>query len=172
MTSERTLSCDIAVIGGGPAGIAAALSARHFGAKVILVEATGTLGGMSTSGGLNIWCGTGVSRLQNLIFNRYNRRAVYDVEDLKCFYYTLLDDAGVKIITHAKPLEVNIEHGVITSAVIFVRGKNKPFFKAIYRFYRRRRFCGNVWSTFCLGKTVRRLNAAAFAGISGRWPFR
>ena len=54
MTSERTLSCDIAVIGGGPAGIAAALSARHFGAKVILVEATGTLGRMSTSGGLNI----------------------------------------------------------------------------------------------------------------------
>ena len=66
MEAERSLGCDIAVIGGGPAGIAAALAARHFGAEVILVETTGTLGGMSTGGGLNIWCGNAFSRLQNL----------------------------------------------------------------------------------------------------------
>ena len=42
--------CDVAVVGGGPSGIAAALSAARNGAKVVLLEQTGTLGGMSTSG--------------------------------------------------------------------------------------------------------------------------
>jgi len=41
---------DLLVAGGGPAGIAAAVSAARAGAKVLLVEATGCLGGMGTSG--------------------------------------------------------------------------------------------------------------------------
>ena len=41
---------DVLVCGGGPAGSAAAISAARSGAKVLLVEATGCLGGMSTSG--------------------------------------------------------------------------------------------------------------------------
>ena len=41
---------DIVVAGGGPAGTAAAMAAARLGAKVLLVEATGALGGMGTSG--------------------------------------------------------------------------------------------------------------------------
>jgi len=41
---------DLVVAGGGPAGAAAAISAARLGAKVMLVEATGCLGGMGTSG--------------------------------------------------------------------------------------------------------------------------
>ena len=41
---------DLAVAGGGPAGVAAAVSAARAGAKVLLFEATGCLGGMGTSG--------------------------------------------------------------------------------------------------------------------------
>jgi hypothetical protein len=41
---------DVLVAGGGPAGTAAAVSAARLGAKVILAEATGCLGGMGTSG--------------------------------------------------------------------------------------------------------------------------
>jgi hypothetical protein len=41
---------DIVVAGGGPAGTAAAVCAARLGAKVLLVEATGCLGGMGTSG--------------------------------------------------------------------------------------------------------------------------
>lgn len=40
---------DVAVIGGGPAGVCAAISAARKGMKVLLVEATGSLGGMATS---------------------------------------------------------------------------------------------------------------------------
>lgn len=41
---------DLVVAGGGPAGTAAAVCAARLGAKVLLVEATGCLGGMGTSG--------------------------------------------------------------------------------------------------------------------------
>ena len=41
---------DVLVVGGGPAGTAAAICAARLGAKVLLVEATGCLGGMGTSG--------------------------------------------------------------------------------------------------------------------------
>ena len=41
---------DLVVAGGGPAGAAAAICAGRMGAKVLLIEATGCLGGMGTSG--------------------------------------------------------------------------------------------------------------------------
>jgi glycine/D-amino acid oxidase-like deaminating enzyme len=41
---------DVVVAGGGPAGAAAAICAGRLGAKVLLIEATGCLGGMGTSG--------------------------------------------------------------------------------------------------------------------------
>jgi len=43
-------SWDAVVFGGGPAGVCAAVSAARQGAKVLLVESTGMLGGMATSG--------------------------------------------------------------------------------------------------------------------------
>ena len=47
-------SCDVLVVGGGPAGTAAALAAARLGADVILLERYNHLGGLST-GGLVIW---------------------------------------------------------------------------------------------------------------------
>jgi hypothetical protein len=46
--------CDVLVVGGGPAGTAAALAAARTGAEVILMERYNHLGGLST-GGLVIW---------------------------------------------------------------------------------------------------------------------
>ena len=47
-------TCDVLVVGGGPAGTAAALSAARQGADVVLLERYNHLGGLST-GGLVIW---------------------------------------------------------------------------------------------------------------------
>ena len=41
---------EVAVIGGGPSGLAAAISAARLGKKTILVERNGFLGGAATSG--------------------------------------------------------------------------------------------------------------------------
>jgi len=47
MMAERIETCDVAVIGGGPAGLAAALGARRAGAgSVVLIERDRTLGGI------------------------------------------------------------------------------------------------------------------------------
>ena len=62
--SSRTISgvkelkgYDVLVAGGGPAGICAAVEAARAGAKVLLVEATGMLGGMATASLVPGWCG-------------------------------------------------------------------------------------------------------------------
>jgi hypothetical protein len=47
-------SCDVVVVGGGPAGTAAAWAAAQAGADVVLLERYNHLGGLST-GGLVIW---------------------------------------------------------------------------------------------------------------------
>ena len=43
-------SWDVIVVGGGPAGCTAAIAAAREGAKTLLIEAMGQLGGMGTSG--------------------------------------------------------------------------------------------------------------------------
>ena len=50
-------SWDVIVVGGGPAGCAAATAAAREGARALLLEATGVLGGMGTSGLVPWFCG-------------------------------------------------------------------------------------------------------------------
>src|SRR5208283_3215380 len=45
---------DVVVVGGGPGGIGAAVSAARSGAKTVLIERYGHLGGMATGGLVNI----------------------------------------------------------------------------------------------------------------------
>ena len=48
---------DLIVAGGVPAGVAAAVAAAELGAKTLLVEAMGELGGTGTAGGVSHWLG-------------------------------------------------------------------------------------------------------------------
>ena len=51
MRINDTLSnCDVCVVGGGPAGVCAAISAARQGVKTILVEQGSFCGGMATRG--------------------------------------------------------------------------------------------------------------------------
>lgn len=49
-------SWDVIVVGGGPAGCTSAIAAAREGAKTMLIEATGCLGGMGTSALVPAWC--------------------------------------------------------------------------------------------------------------------
>lgn len=51
--NEQARNVDVAVCGGGPAGVAAAIASASSGAKTILIERLGRLGGMGTSGLVN-----------------------------------------------------------------------------------------------------------------------
>ncbi len=117
---------DVVVLGGGPAGIAAAASAARHGASVLLVERYGFLGGMGTAAGVTNFCGLhanvhgeirqvvhGVAddlldRMRaldglnepHLIFGRIHAQA-YDMSAFKCAADALLVSAGVHILFHA-----------------------------------------------------------------------
>src|SRR5210317_2198254 len=58
-TLELQDSWDVIVVGGGPAGCTAAAAAAREGARTLLLEATGVLGGMGTSGLVPWFCGYG-----------------------------------------------------------------------------------------------------------------
>lgn len=53
----RRLIFDVAVIGGGPAGVAAAISASAVGVKTILIERNSMFGGQATSSQVAAFCG-------------------------------------------------------------------------------------------------------------------
>src|ERR1700733_15310571 len=48
---------EVAVLGGGPAGIAAAVAAARAGGRTLLIERYGLLGGMGTAAGVTNFCG-------------------------------------------------------------------------------------------------------------------
>ena len=53
---------DVVVLGGGPAGIAAAVAAGRAGAATLLIERYGFLGGMGTAAGVTNFCGLHANR--------------------------------------------------------------------------------------------------------------
>ncbi len=71
MASEKTLSCDVAVVGAGAAGIAAAVAAADAGADVVLIERYGFVGGLATTAMVGTICG---------LFYRSQRQACYAVQ--------------------------------------------------------------------------------------------
>ncbi|MCS6766094.1 MAG: FAD-dependent oxidoreductase [Candidatus Protistobacter heckmanni] len=117
---------DVAVLGGGPAGITAAVAAVRNGAKVLLAERYGFLGGMGTAAGVTNFCGLhanvhgdirqvvhgvaddllqGIRELDGLnephsIFGKTHAQA-YDMSAFKCAADALLLAAGVQILFHA-----------------------------------------------------------------------
>ena len=119
-------SFDVVVLGGGPAGIAAAAMAARVGAQVLLVERYGFLGGMGTAAGVTNFCGLhanvhgtirqvvhGIAddllkRMRaldglnepHLIFGKIHAQA-YDMSAFKCAADALLVDAGVDLLFHA-----------------------------------------------------------------------
>jgi hypothetical protein len=55
--ASPTISCDVLVVGGGAAGIAAAVAAGRAGAQVLLLERYGFLGGLATAAEVGTVCG-------------------------------------------------------------------------------------------------------------------
>ena len=117
---------DVVVLGGGPAGIAAATAAARNGAGVLLVERSGFLGGMGTAACVTNFCGLHVNvfgtilqvvhrvaddlleRMRaldglsepHLIFGRIHAQAYY-MSAFKCAADALLESAGVQLLFHA-----------------------------------------------------------------------
>ena len=86
---------DVIVAGSGPSGIAAAVMAARGGARTLLVEWQGSVGGISTTGLMSHFTGTCDSRLYREVLDRaaeknyfgQARTVAIDPEMLKITYY-------------------------------------------------------------------------------------
>ena len=139
MNSGRTISeparstpvlgeFDVVVLGGGPAGIAAAVAAGRAGRSTLLIERYGFLGGMGTAAGVTNFCGlhanvhgqvrqvvhgvaddllARIARLGGLnephgIFGGKIHAQAYDTATYKIAADDLLVSSGVQLLFHAQ----------------------------------------------------------------------
>ncbi len=110
MIIKSELHTDVLVLGSGPSGFAAAYTAAKNGAKVILVEQNGDVGGISTSGLMSHWTGSCGSPLYYEILKRtsecnegkFKNKIVnlIDPEKLKTLYLEMLDEIGCKLMLY------------------------------------------------------------------------
>lgn len=130
------LSGDVVVCGGGPAGAAAAIAAARSGAKVILLEQLGCLGGLGTAGIVPCFCpfsdgekpvvrGIGEEVLIEMA-RRMKRPVNYDwmpiqPEILKAVYDDMVETAGPVLRLHTKVVDV-VGKGRLNAVVISTKG--------------------------------------------------
>lgn len=127
---------DVVVVGGGPSGIAAALASAKCGAKTVLIEKNGYVGGMSTAGLLNLWCGNlqgGLyQKIRAVTVEKRKRRYVYSPERLKSYYLELLEEAGVTLLLHSTFFQANLNHSHIDSISALCGGEQEKISGAVF----------------------------------------
>ena len=136
-------SYDVIVVGGGPAGCTAAASAAREGAKTLLIEATGSLGGMGTSGLVPAWCPFSDKEkviyrgMAQTVFERSKALSPHvapddvdwvpiDPEALKRIYDELVTEYGVTVLFSTFLCDVDAEDGEVRAIVV----SNKAGFTA------------------------------------------
>jgi len=135
---------DVVVVGGGPAGLAASVSAAKHGARTLLVERYGFLGGMGTAGGVTNFAGLygrkngamqqvvhgvvddllaridalgGLNAPQDGMMGRIRVRS-YDVSAYKCAADQLLLASGVQLLFHAWAAAVVMQDRQISALIV------------------------------------------------------
>lgn len=125
------------VAGGGPSGCSAAIAAAREGAKTLLIEATGALGGSGTTGLVPAWCPFSDKEkiiyrgLAEKVFSRAKAGMPHvkkgdldwvpiDAERLKRVYDDLVSEAGVSVLfqTFVATVEKNRDDEVSALVVI------------------------------------------------------
>jgi len=132
---------DVLVVGGGPAGVAAAVGAARAGASTFLVEETGAFGGMWTQGlvitlaGYNSWLRPHRVRVVNGIGGEWLRRTAAiggaadhdgwvlstDPEKMKLVADELLQEAGVDFLLHVLATDPIVEDGTVKGCLVETR---------------------------------------------------
>lgn len=126
---------DVIVLGGGPAGCTAAAAAAREGAKTLLIESTGSLGGMGTSALVPAWCPFSDKEkiiykgLAEKVFTASKEGSAHikpgamdwvpiDPEKLKRIYDDLVLEAGAKILFHTMLAGVEAADGKVETIIV------------------------------------------------------
>ena len=122
---------DVCVIGGGPTGVAAAITAARAGASVFLIESQGCFGGAGTSGlvtsfapftdGVNFMCGGIGKEVYDRIVaagSEFNGRwVIYKPESLKKVYDEMVEQAGVDFLFFTSLVDVVCQNGKVSAVI-------------------------------------------------------
>ncbi len=102
---------DVIVAGSGPSGIAAAVSAARCGAAVLIIEAQGSVGGISTAGMMSHFTGTCDSSLYREILKRASEKnpcfetgtstVKIDPELLMNTYYEMISENNIDLLLYS-----------------------------------------------------------------------
>lgn len=131
--------CDVAVIGGGPAGIAAAVTAAENGKKVMLFEKNAYLGGALATGlsPLSFLDKKGraciggfaqkfIDRLTERNWSRgtqicpkHNSATCINSEGVKLLAFEMCKEAGVQVLLHCEVLRAEVADGSLKSVTLF-----------------------------------------------------
>ena len=114
---------EVLVVGGGPAGFGAALTAARMGRKTMLIEQNGAVGGVATVGIMSHWTG----HQEGGVFAELREKArdcecpeVINPEKLKALMLNMLEDAGVTVQLYTWCSDVIMEGnrlcGVVTES--------------------------------------------------------
>lgn len=124
---------DVVVVGGGPAGICAAVSAAREGAKTALIERYGILGGMMTSGHVHpilgrTGAGTMYHEIVELVENghedveklvtRNGSEIHVDIEEAKSALLKLVHESGADIYLQTPVVEALVEENLLTGVLV------------------------------------------------------
>ena len=125
---------DVAVIGGGMAGVGAAAAAARSGANVLLIERFAITGGMLTVGGVANFCGEmegqgevfdeAVAGLRAFNAIGHERDSVFHYETLAIVLQELLLKRNVKLLLHTRFVDVCEKDGRIKELIVC--GKSGP----------------------------------------------
>ena len=140
MIEKFEVYTDVLVLGSGPSGFAAAYSAAKNGAKVILVEQSGDVGGISTSGLMSHWTGSCGSPLYYEILKRTAKNNegefkneitnLIDPEKLKTLYLEMLCEVGCKVMLYTFAEDAICDGDKILGATVINKsGKTDIFAK-------------------------------------------
>ena len=123
----------VIVVGGGPAGVAAAVAAKREGQSVLLIERYGFLGGMATAGLVNPFMVTlGAGGLYQEFLERLEKwdarkDRTFDGELTKLVLDEWLQEEGVDILFHGLLTDAEVEGGYIKSIKVVGKGEELEF---------------------------------------------
>lgn len=127
---------DIVVVGGGMAGIMAALAAKDAGNRVLIIEASNVLGGQGTTGGVAGFCGdservndyfaTLVKRLSRYeLISNYDPtadRREYDLEWCAYFLQEMILENGIDVLLHSRVIDAEVVDSQVTCLTVSTAG--------------------------------------------------
>ena len=114
-------SVDVLVCGGGPSGVAAAVAAARGGARTLIIERYGRLGGAGVTSMVNPLMGRSATPLMHEIISRFERVHEGDWETLDLVYADLVEEAGAEILLHAWVFDVLTEGDTVVGVRVLTK---------------------------------------------------